>query len=150
MLVTQGGRFGGYGLYILKGRPVFVYNFLDLERTRWEGSQALAPGKHTVVFDFQYDGGGLGKGGTGILKVDGKEIVSRRVTKTMPFTMQWNETFDVGMDTGTPVEDSDYQVPFAFKGTLSKLTVELRPSTLKPEDQKVLNEKGHSDNAASE
>src|SRR6478672_13698093 len=67
MLATLGGRFGGYGLYLLKGKPVFLYNFLDLERFRWEGQQALAPGKHRIVFDFTYDGPGFGKGGTGVL-----------------------------------------------------------------------------------
>ena len=65
MIVTDGGRFGGYGLYLLKGKPVFTYNLLGLERFRWEGQQALAPGKHTLVFDFKYDGPGAGKGGTG-------------------------------------------------------------------------------------
>ena len=77
MLVTLGGRFGGYGLYLLKGKPVFIYNFLDLERFRWEGKDALAPGKHTIVFDFKYDGPGFGKGGTGVLKVDGKEVANQ-------------------------------------------------------------------------
>ncbi len=83
MLVTQGGRFGGYGFYVLKGKPVFTWNLLDLKRVRWEAPEALAPGKHTLVFDFKYDGlgfgtlafnnmSGLGRGGTGVLKVDGK------------------------------------------------------------------------------
>ena len=74
MLATLGGRFGGYGLYLLKGKPVFTYNLLALERFRWEGRQALTPGKHTIVFDFTYDGPGFGKGGTGVLKVDGKQV----------------------------------------------------------------------------
>ena len=60
MIVTQGGRFGGYGFYLLKGKPVFLYNFLDLKRTRWEGPDALSPGKHTLEFDFKYDGLGIG------------------------------------------------------------------------------------------
>src|SRR5215475_4324208 len=77
MLVTLGGRFGGYGLYLLKGKPVFLYNLLDLARFRWEGEQALAPGKHRIVFDFTYDGPGPGKGGTGVLKVDDKEVATR-------------------------------------------------------------------------
>ena len=75
MINTLGGRMGGHGLYLLKGKPVFVYNFFDLERFRWEGQAALTPGKHTVVFDFKYDGPGFGKGGTGVLSVDGKEVV---------------------------------------------------------------------------
>ena len=85
MIVTFGGRFGGYGLFLQDGKPVFVYNLLDLERFRWEGGiggiigkdlfgRALKPGQHTIVFDFKYDGPGPGKGGTGVLSVDGKEL----------------------------------------------------------------------------
>ena len=77
MLNTLGGRFGGYGLYLLKGKPVFTYNLLALERFRWEGPQALTPGKHTIVFDFKYDGPGMAKGGTGVLSVDGKEVAKK-------------------------------------------------------------------------
>ena len=77
MINTLGGRAGGHGLYLLKGKPVFVYNFFDVERFRWEGQAALTPGKHTVVFDFKYDGPGFGKGGTGVLSVDGKEVASQ-------------------------------------------------------------------------
>src|SRR5262249_54003058 len=85
MIVTEGGRFGGYGFYVLKGKPVFVYNFVDLERFRWEGPQALTPGKHTLVFDFRYNGQGFGKGGTGTLKVDNKEVARRQEPHTAPF-----------------------------------------------------------------
>ena len=130
MLVTLGGRFGGYGFYLLKGKPVFLYNFLDLERFRWEGQEALTPGKHTIVFDFTYDGPGFGKGGTGVLKVDGKEVASKKIPHTIPFLMTIDETFDVGVDTRTPVDDKDYQVPFRFTGKLDKLTVKLKPSAL--------------------
>jgi arylsulfatase len=92
MIVTDGGRFGGYGLYLLKGKPLFIYNFFDLERTRWEGQEALAPGKHTLVFDFQYDGPGFGKGGTGVLSVDGKEVASKKIPHTIPFYLTVAET----------------------------------------------------------
>ncbi len=125
MLVTQGGRFGGYGLYLLEGKPVFLYNLLALEKFRWEGQDALTPGKHTISFDFKYDGGGAGKGGTGVLNVDGKEVASQKVAHTVPFLMTIDETFDVGVDTRTGVEDKDYQVPFRFTGTIDKLTVQL-------------------------
>ncbi len=150
MLVTQGGRFGGYGLYILKGKPVFVYNILDLKRIRWEGAEKLTSGSHTVVFDFRYDGGGLGKGGVGVLKVDGKQVAQQRMEHTVPFIWQWDETFDVGVDTGTPVDDRDYQVPFRFTGKLKKVTLHLEPEQLSPEDQKAFQEKGQRNNAASE
>jgi arylsulfatase len=127
MLVTEGGRFGGYGFYVLKGKPVFVYNFVNVERYRWEGKDALAPGKHTLVFDFNYDGIGFGLGGEGTLSVDGKEVAKKKIAKTLPFLTPEDESFDVGVDTRTPIDDTDYQVPFRFTGKLNKLTVELEP-----------------------
>ena len=138
MIVTDGGRFGGYGLYLLKGKPVFTYNFLDLERTRWEGTEALAPGKHTLVFDFKYDGPGFGKGGTGVLSVDGKEVASKKIPHTIPFLLTFDETFDVGVDTRTAVDDNDYQVPFRFTGNVDKLTVKLEPPKRTAEEEDVI------------
>jgi arylsulfatase len=137
MLVTMGGRFGGYGLYLLKGKPVFTYNLVDIQRFRWEGATPLTPGKHTIVFDFKYDGPGPGKGGTGVLSVDGKQVATQTIPHTIPFLMSIDETFDVGVDTRTPVDDNDYQVPFRFTGKLSKLTYKLGPEELMPEDQKA-------------
>jgi hypothetical protein len=138
IIVTEGGRFGGYGLYLLKGKPVFLYNFLDLERFRWEGPQALAPGKHIIVFDFTYDGPGPGKSGTGALKMDGKEVASKKVPHTIPFLMTMDETFDVGVDTRTPVDDNDYQVPFRFTGKIATLTFKLGPVQLTRADHQVI------------
>jgi len=138
MLATLGGRFGGYGLYLLKGKPVFTYNLVDLERFRWEGQQALMPGKHTIVFDFTYDGPGFGKGGTGVLRVDDKEVASKKVPHTIPFLMAIDETFDVGVDTRTGVDDNDYQVPFRFTGKLAKLTVKLGPVQLTSDDHAII------------
>jgi hypothetical protein len=126
IVVTQGGRFGGYGLYLIKGKPVFLYNMLDMARFRWEGQDALSPGKHTIVFDFTSDGPGMGKGGTGVLSVDGTEIAKKSIPGTIPALFPWDETFDVGVDTRTSVDDDDYQVPFPFTGTVNNLTVELK------------------------
>jgi arylsulfatase len=151
MIQTNGGRFGGYGLYLLKGKPVFVWNLLDLKRVRWESPDALAPGKHTIEFDFKYDGlgfatlafnnmSGLGRGGTGALKVDGKVVATQTMDRTVPLILQWDETFDIGADTGTPVDDHDYQVPFAFSGKINKLTVSVEPPKLTPQDEKKLSE----------
>jgi hypothetical protein len=112
---------------LLKGKPVFVYNFFNLERFRWEGQAPLTPGKHTVVFDFKYDGPGFGKGGTGALSVDGKEVASNTIPHTMPFLETIDETFDVGVDTRTGVDDNDYQLPFRFTGKVGKLTIKLIP-----------------------
>jgi arylsulfatase len=141
MLNTNGGRFGGYGLYLLKGRPVFVHNLCGFVNFRWEGKQALAPGKHTVAFEFSYDGPGLGKGGTGTLRVDGQDVDAHPVPHTTPFIFQWDETFDVGSDTGTPVEVKDYQCPFAFTGTLTKLTLQLGPNQMFPAEKKAAQDK---------
>jgi arylsulfatase A-like enzyme len=160
MIVTQGGRFGGYGFYLLKGKPVFLYNFVDLKRTRWEGPDVLSPGKHTLEFDFKYDGlglgtlafnnmSGIGRGGTGVLKVDGKEVARQTIEHTIPLIMQWDENFDIGADTGTPVDDNDYQVPFKFTGKLNKLTLNIDRPKLTPEDEKRLRE-AHRNNRASE
>jgi arylsulfatase len=138
MLVTEGGRFGGYGFYILKGKPVFLYNFLELARFRWEGQQPLSPGKHIIEFDFAYGGPGFGKGGTGVLKVDGKEVATDKIPHTIPFLITVDETFDVGMDTRTGVNDKDYQLPFRFNGKLNKLTVKVGPVQLTESEQHII------------
>jgi arylsulfatase len=142
MIVTQGGRFGGYGLFLSKGefgfdrgRVVFLYNLLDLKRTMWEGPE-LAAGKHTIVFDFKPDSPGLGKGGTGVLSVDGQEVARNSMEHTTPITFPEDETFDIGQDTRTPLAlvEYRYDVPFKFTGKIDKLTFELDPgqSAAKP------------------
>jgi arylsulfatase len=151
VIATQGGRFGGYGFYVLNGKPVFLYNFVDLQRTRWEGPTALSPGKHTLEFEFKYSGlgmgtvaynnvSGLGRGGTGVLKVDGKEVARQTVNHTIPLLMQWDENFDIGADTGTPVDDKDYKVPFKFTGKLERLTLTIDRPKLSPQDIERLKE----------
>jgi len=161
VLATQGGRFAGWGFYLLKGKPVFTWNLVDLKRDRWAGQEALAPGKHTLVFDFKYDGlgfgtlafndmSGLGRSGTGVLKVDGKEVATQKMERTVPTILQWDETFDIGADTGTPVDDKDYQIPFKFTGKLAKLTIKIDRPKLSPEDIKRLQQKGQRNNQASE
>jgi arylsulfatase A-like enzyme len=137
MLNTLGGRFGGYGLYLVKGKPVFTYNLLALEKFRWEGPQALTPGKHTILFDFKYDGPGLAKGGTGVLSVDGKEVANKTIPHTVPALFTIDESFDIGIDTRTGVDDKDYQPPFSFTGKLDKLTIKLGPNQMMAEDQKA-------------
>lgn len=161
VLATQGGRFAGWGFYMLQGKPVFTWNLVDLKRERWEASLPLTPGKHVIVFDFKYDGlglatlafnnmSGLGRSGTGVLKVDGKEAAAHKMERTLPLILQWDETFDVGADTGTPVDDRDYQVPFKFTGKLNKLTIKIDRPKLSPEDIKKLEEGSHRNNRASE
>jgi len=138
MLVTDGGRFAGYGFYLLKGRPVFTWNLLQLERVKWQGKEALAPGKHTLEFEWKYANPGLGQGGTGTLKVDGKVVDSHPMPRSLPVGIGWVETFNVGVDTGTPVDDKDYQVPFPFTGKLNKLTIKLGPEELTPAEREMI------------
>ncbi len=160
MILTSGGRFTGYGFYLLKGKPVFLWNLLDLERIKWEGPETLTPGKHTVEFDFKYDGlgvgtlafnnlSGLGRGGTGTLKVDGKEVASHKMERTIPMILQWDESFDIGSDTLTGVNDADYKPPFTFTGKLHKLTIKVNRPKLSPADIKKL-EAAQRNNKVSE
>ena len=145
MIVTSGGRFAGYGFYLLKGKPVWLWNLVDLERLKWEGPDVLTPGKHTLEFDFKYDGlgagtlafnnfSGVGRPGVGTLKVDGKVVATKTMPKTLPMILQWDESFDVGSDTLTGVNDADYKPPFAFTGKLNKLTVKIDRPQLSPAD----------------
>ncbi len=160
MINTNGGRFAGYGFYLLKSKPVFLWNLFGFKRIRWEGPK-LSAGKHTLVFDFKYDGlgvqtlafnsvSGIGQGGTGTLKIDGKVVSTQKMDHTIPIILQFDETFDVGADTGTPVADKDYKIPFAFTGTLDRLTIHVDRPRLSPEDEKRLREEGQRDNRASE
>jgi sulfatase-like protein len=118
-----------------KGRPVFVYNMLDLERFRWRALSGLDAGKHTIVFDFKYLGPGPGKGGTGVLTVDGKEVDRKTIDHTIPLLMSIDETFDIGLDTRTPV-DFTYDVPFRFTGTIDKLNYKLGSEQMTVEEKK--------------
>jgi arylsulfatase len=141
MLNTLGGRYGGYGLYLVKGKPVFTYTQLTSEKFRWEGPDVIAPGKHTVAFDFKYDGPGPGKGGTGVLSVDGKEVANKTIPYTMPFLVTVDESFDVGMDTRSSVDPDEYQPPFNFTGKVDKLTIKLIPPKMTAEEEKLLKQK---------
>src|SRR5271168_1690591 len=145
VLATQGGRFGGWSLLVLDGKPMFAYAYTNqdgarypkqkADKTRIVGTEKLTPGKHTIDFDFKYDDGGLGKGGLGTLTVDGKKVAENRIEQTSPvgkFTL--DESFDVGEDTGTPViDDYDAKMPFKFTGKLEKVVIHLGPDQLTPE-----------------
>ncbi len=124
-----------------RSKPVFLYNLLDLKRTIWEGP-ALGEGKHTIVFDFKSDGPGLGKGGTGVLSVDGKEVARNSMEHTTPITFAEDESFDVGQDTKTGVAllRYRYEVPFKFTGTINKLTFNLGPQQLTAAEREELQE----------
>ena len=150
-IVSEGGRFGGYGLYFVKGKPTFTWNLLDLKRVKWQAPEALAPGKHTLVFDFKYDGlgfatlafnsiSGLGRPGTGTFSVDGNVVAGQKMERTIPIMLPIDETFDIGAKSGTPVDDADYQTPFKFTGKIDELKITVEPPTLTDADKKTLEE----------
>jgi arylsulfatase len=129
VLVTQGGRFGGWGLLVIDGKPEFVHAYSNQKQHKYRVASAerLPPGKHTIVFDFAYEGPGMGKAGTGTLSVDGKQVAAGRIEKTIPLRISLDETFDVGRDTGTPVvEEYVDRMPFAFNGRLGKVVIRPR------------------------
>jgi arylsulfatase len=144
MIVTEGGRFGGYGLFLSKGiegfgrgKVVFLYNLLDLKRTTWEGPE-LKAGKHTIKFDFKYAGPGFGKSGTGELFVDGQSVARNTMEHTTPIMFPEDEDFDVGQDTRTGVAMIEYRYdcPFKFTGKINKLRFDLGPSQYTEAEQK--------------
>ena len=146
MIVTDGGRFGGYALFlskgvggIRKGKPVFLYNLLNLKRTVWAGPE-LSAGKHTIVFDYKPNEPGLGKGGMGVLTVDGKVVARNSMEHSTPITFPEDETFDIGSDTRTGVAllEYRYDVPFKFTGTINKLTFNLEPEQVTAEDREQM------------
>jgi arylsulfatase len=137
VLATQGGRFGGWALLVLDGKPEFDYAYSNQKEHKYRivSKNTLAAGKHTIVFDFKYDGPGRGKGGTGTLAIDGKQVAQGKIDRTIPTRISLDETFDVGMDTGTPVvEDYVNKMPFKFTGHLGKVVIDLGKSGLTPAD----------------
>jgi arylsulfatase len=128
VLGTMGGRFGGWALLIMNGRPEFAYAFSNQPQHRYRvmSPQPLSPGKHNIRVDFKYDGGGLGKGGTATLSVDGAQLAQGRIEHTVRARFSLDESMDFGMDTGTPVlEEYLSQMPFKFTGKLNKFVIQL-------------------------
>ncbi len=126
VLLAQGGKFGGWSFYVKDGKPAYEYNWLGLKRYKIAADKPLPAGKATVQFDFAYDGGGLGKGGTGRILVNGEKVAEGRIDQTQCCIIALDETADVGMQTGTPASDG-YKIPFAFTGTLDRVVVDLSP-----------------------
>lgn len=126
VILAQAGRFGGWSLYMKDGKPTYTYNWLGLQRYTIASKQALPTGrKATIRFEFAYDGGGIGKGGTGTLFANGKKIAEGRIEKTQFSVFSSDEGADVGADEGTPVTEV-YKVPFKFTGKIAKVTIELQ------------------------
>jgi arylsulfatase len=126
-IIVQGGRFGGWALYVLDGVPAYDYNFLGLQRFTVAATEKLKAGKSTITFDFAYDGGGLAKGGTGALYVNGTKVGEGRIERTQPMIFSADETADVGIDLATPVVESiGSEAESRFTGKIPKVTVEVR------------------------
>ena len=127
-LFAQGGRFGGWSLYVKNGVPAYDYNFLGLQRFSIASTRPLAPGKATIKFDFAYDGGGPGKGGTGTLFVNNEKVAEGRIEHTEAGMFSADETADVGIDLGTPVVEAiGSEAKSKFTGKIDKVTVEVKP-----------------------
>jgi len=131
-ILVQGGRFGGWALYVKDGRPAYDYNFLGMQRTSIAAPQPLPAGKATIRLDFAYDGGGLAKGGTATLSVNGQKVAEGRIEKTQPLIFSADETADVGIDLGTPVvETIGSEAKSRFSGRIRKVTIEVKDASAK-------------------
>jgi len=127
VIIAQGGRFGGWSLYLKDGKPAYTYNFLGLQEFKVAATQAVAAGKATIRMDFDYDGGGLGKGGTSTILVNGKQVASGRIERTEAMIFSADETAGVGVDDATPVTMDYRERDNAFTGKILKVTVEVKP-----------------------
>jgi arylsulfatase len=127
VILAQGGRFGGWALYLKDGKPSYTYNYLGLQHTSIAGAQPLSAGKATVRLDFAYDGGGMGKGGTASLFVNGSKVADGRIPNTQALMFSVDDAADVGVDEGTPVaEGIGVRNETRFTGKIAKVVVELK------------------------
>jgi arylsulfatase len=137
LVITQGGRFGGWSLCFLGGKPVFQYNVAGVFQYSVAAKEKLGPGRHALVLSFDYDGGGIGKGGKVTMTADDKTIAEGRIDNTIPFRISLDETLDIGEDTGTAVSN-DYTVPFHFTGQLNRVIVRTGDAKLTAEDEEQI------------
>jgi arylsulfatase len=142
VILAQGGRFGGWSLYLKDGKPTFCYNLLGLTQYKVAAPKALAPGKSTVRMDFAYDGGGLGKGGTATLLVNGSKVASGRIDRTQGILFSGDETAGVGIDEATNVTTDYKEGDNTFTGTILKVVVNVQPigAAQKKEEDKARQE----------
>jgi arylsulfatase len=126
VVLAQAGRFAGWSLYFTDGKPAYVHNWIGREHYTVAAAEPVAPGKATIRLDFAYDGGGLGKGGTVTLSVNGQKVAAGRITHTVPLVFSGDEGADVGVDEGTPVTDAYKEGDNRFTGTIHRVTVEVK------------------------
>jgi Sulfatase len=138
VIIAQAGRFGGWSFYLKDGKPMYAYNYLGLKTYKVAATQALPAGKATIRYEFTYDGGGLGKGGTGTILVNGKKAAEGRIDRTQGFIFSADEGADVGMDGETPVTDDYKEGDNKFTGKIRKVVIEIGPVKLGAADQEQL------------
>jgi arylsulfatase len=149
VIIAQAGRFGGWSLYAKDGKPMYAYNFLGLRTFKVVGASPLPAGKATILFEFAYDGGGLGKGGSGKLLVNGKDVGHGRIEHTQAMIFSADEGADVGLDSGTPVTDDYKEGDNKFTGKIKKVVIEVEPLKLGAADLQEL-ERAHMTRKAAE
>ena len=144
VILAQAGRFGGWSLYLKEGKPTYCYNFLGLQEYKVAAPSALAAGKATIRMNFDYDGGGVGKGGTASLLVNGENVASGRIERTQMAIFSADETAGVGMDDATPVTTDYKERDNAFTGKILKVTLDVKPvgTAVKAEADAVAKEAG--------
>jgi arylsulfatase len=125
VIIAQGGRFGGWSLYMKGGKPIYVYNFLGIQRFTMASAQAVPAGKATIRFEFAYDGGGLAKGGLGTIYVNDKKVAEGRIERTQPMIFSADETADVGEDDATPVTEDYKAYDNKFTGKILKVKLDI-------------------------
>jgi arylsulfatase len=138
VIISQAGRFGGWTLYMKAGKLHHEYNFFGLEHTNISSSKPIAAGKHTVKYEFVFDGGKPGAGGQSILYVDGQKVAEGKIPKTQPFVYSADEGVDVGVDNETPVSNDYKERDNKFTGTIKKITVDVKPFNLGAKDKKQI------------
>ena len=128
VILAQGGRFGGWSLYMKDGKPIYTYNFLGLSRYTVTSPSPVPAGSATIVLDFVYDGGGYGKGGQATLSVNGETVAEGRIEKTQPLIFSTDETADVGLDNQTPVAEGIGigRDETRFSGKIHQITVAVK------------------------
>ncbi len=142
VIICQAGRFGGWTLYMKAGKLHHEYNFFGLEHTNVASSNPVAAGKHTIKYDFVFDGGKPGAGGQSVLYVDGQKVAEGKIPKTQPYFYSGDEGVDVGMDNETPVSNDYKERDNKFTGTIKKITVDVKPLNLSTEDKKKIGDEG--------
>jgi len=127
VILAQAGRFGGWSLYLKDGKPVYCYNFVGMQEYKVSAPAAVAAGKATIRMNFDYDGGGVGKGGTATILVNGEKVASGRIERTQGTMFSMDETAGVGMDDATPVTTDYKEHDNSFTGKILKVTVDVKP-----------------------